>query len=248
MFSLINLFWFDVELNYHSRCFKIAHIIIFKKLNKKDYFDVKTYKFIILLNMLNKILKSIITRRINNLTKTHDMFFASQMNDRKNKNCETTLKLFIEQIHKIWNMKKNKITTFLSINVIDVYDHVFKEKLLHNLRKKDISNWIIRWINNFIKDKHISFTLNILIMISRLMKTNISQKFFIFSIFYLFYNVELLKVFKKLSRRVAIVNVVNDINFFNVRHFHKTKLSNVEAFSSKMQNVKSSTRNRLCVD
>jgi hypothetical protein len=140
MFSLMSLFWIYVELNYYLRCFKIAHIIIFKKFNKKNYFDVKKYKFIILLNTLNKILKSIIIRRINNLTKIHDMFFASQMNDRKNRNCETTLKLFIEQIHTIWNMKKNKITTFLSINVIDIYDHMFKEKLLHNLRKKDISN------------------------------------------------------------------------------------------------------------
>jgi hypothetical protein len=96
MFSLMNLFRICVELNYYSRCFKIAHIIIFKKLNKKNYFNVKTYKFIILLNTLNKILKSIITRRINNLTKSQDMFFASQMSDRKNKNCETTLKLFIE--------------------------------------------------------------------------------------------------------------------------------------------------------
>ncbi len=87
-----------IKLNYHSFCFKIAHIIILKKYNQKKYFNVKTYKFITLLNTLNKILKSIIIRRINNLTKTHDMFFVSQMNDRKNRNCETTLKLFIEQI------------------------------------------------------------------------------------------------------------------------------------------------------
>ncbi len=99
MFLSMNLFRICVELNYHSRCFKIAHIIAFKKFNKKDYFDVKTYKFITLLNTLNKILKSIIIWRINNLTKTHDMFFASQMSDRKNRSCETTLKLLIEQIH-----------------------------------------------------------------------------------------------------------------------------------------------------
>jgi hypothetical protein len=77
MLSLMSLFRVCVELNYHSRCFRIAHIIILKKLNKKDYFNVKTYRFIILLNTLNKILKSIIIRRIKNLTKTHDMFFAS---------------------------------------------------------------------------------------------------------------------------------------------------------------------------
>jgi hypothetical protein len=102
MLSLMNLFRTCVELNYHSRCFKIAQHYNSQKIQKKQkYFDVKTYKFIILLNTLNKILKSIIIWRINNLTKTHDMFFASQMSDRKNKNCKTTLKLLIEQIHTI---------------------------------------------------------------------------------------------------------------------------------------------------
>jgi hypothetical protein len=56
MFSLMSLFRIYVELSYHSLCFKIAHIIIFKKLNKKDYFDVKIFKFITLLNILNKTL------------------------------------------------------------------------------------------------------------------------------------------------------------------------------------------------
>jgi hypothetical protein len=186
MLSLMNLFRVCVELNYHSLCFRIAHIIAFKKLNKKNYFHVKTYRFITLLNTLNKILKSIITRRINSLTKIYDMLLASQMSDRKNRNCVTTLKLFIEQIHTVWNMKKDKITMFLNMNVIDVYDHMFRKKLLHNLRKKNISKWIIRWTNNFMKNKYISFTLSISTMTSRLMKTNISQKSFIFSILYLF--------------------------------------------------------------
>jgi hypothetical protein len=221
MLSLISLFQAYVELNYHFLCFRIAHIIVLKKLNKKNYSNVKMYKFIILLNTLNKILKSIITRRINSLMKTHDMFSISQMSDRKNRSCETALKLFIEQIHIVWNMKKDKITTFLSMNVIDVYDHVFKNKLLHNLRKRNISNWIIRWTNNFMKNKHISLTFNNATMTFRLIKINISQKFFIFSIFYLFYNVDLLKVFEKSSRRITIVNFVNDINFLTYDIFTK---------------------------
>ncbi len=235
MFFLMNLFQVCVELNYHSRCFKIAHIIIFKKLNKKNYFDVKTYRFITLLNTLNKILKSIITRRINNLAKTHDMLFASQMSDRKSRNCETTLKLFIEQIHTVWNMKKDKIATLLSMNVIDVYDHVFRKRLLHNLRKKDISNWIIRWTNSFMKNKHVSFSLKIATMISRSIKTNISQKFFIFSILYLFYNIDLLKNFEKSSRRVAIVNFVNDINFLTYDIFTKQNCKTLKHLHKKCE-------------
>jgi hypothetical protein len=74
MLSLINMFQACVKLNYHFLYFRIAHIIIFKKLNKKNYSNIKMYKFIILLNTLNKILKSIIIRRIKILTKIHDIF------------------------------------------------------------------------------------------------------------------------------------------------------------------------------
>jgi hypothetical protein len=232
MFSLINLFRACVKLNYHSLCFRIAHIIALKKLNRKNYLNFKTYRFIILLNTLNKILKSIITRRINSLTEIHDMLSTFQMSDRKNKSCEIALKLLIKQIHIVWNMKKDKITTFLNMNIIDVYDHVFRDRLLYNLRKKDISDWIIRWTNNFMRDRHISLTLSNATMTSRLIKTNISQKFFIFSILYLFYNVDLLKVFEKSSRRITIVSFVNDINLLiydistkqncrTLKHFHQ---------------------------
>jgi hypothetical protein len=71
------------------------------------------------------------------------------------------------------------------------------------------------------KNKHILFTLNILTMISRLIKTNILQKKFIFSILYLLYNVDLLKIFKKSLKCVVIVNFVNDINFLTYDIFTK---------------------------
>ncbi len=129
MFLLINLLRVCVELNYHSFCFKVAHIIIFKKFNKKDYFDVKTYKFITLLNTLNKILKSIIIRRINSLAKTHDMFFVSQISDRKNKNCETTLKLFIEQIHTI--KRQNN----------DFFEHECNRRLRSRVQRKIVTQF-----------------------------------------------------------------------------------------------------------
>jgi hypothetical protein len=94
------------------------------------------YKSIAFLNILNKVLKLVIAWRINDLTKTHDLFFVNQMNERKNRNCETILKLLTKQIHTIWNMSKNKITTLLSMNVIEAYDHVSREKTLQ-ISKKD---------------------------------------------------------------------------------------------------------------
>jgi hypothetical protein len=149
MTHLMSLFRVCVALNYHSRCFREIHIIILKKSRKKNYTDVKTYKSIALLNTLDKVLKSVIARRISDLTKTHDLLFVNQMNERKNRSCETILKLLTKQIHTIWNMNKDKITTLLSMNVVEAYDHVSRERLLHNFKKRRISTWIIAWTDSF---------------------------------------------------------------------------------------------------
>jgi hypothetical protein len=101
MTHLMSLFRVCVALNYHSRCFRETHIIALKKSKKKNYTNVKTYKSIALLNTLDKVLKSMIARRISDLTKTHDLLFVSQMNERKNRSCETVLKLLTKQIHTI---------------------------------------------------------------------------------------------------------------------------------------------------
>jgi hypothetical protein len=143
MSHLMSLFRACAALNYHSRCFRETHTIVLKKLEKKNYTNVKTYRSIVLLNTFEKVLKSVIARRISDLTKTHDLLLVNQMNERKSRNCETVLKLFTKQIHTIWNMSKNKITTLLNMNVVEAYDHVSREKLLHNLKKRRISTWIV---------------------------------------------------------------------------------------------------------
>jgi hypothetical protein len=103
---LLNLFRVCAKQNYHSLCFKEAHIIILKKSNKKNYTNIKVYRSIAVLNILDKALKSIITQRINDLTKTHDLLLINQRSERKDRSCETTLELFTKQIHTIWNMRE----------------------------------------------------------------------------------------------------------------------------------------------
>jgi hypothetical protein len=214
MTHLMNLFRVCVALSYHSRCFREIHTIALKKSRKKNYTDVKTYKSIALLNTFDKILKSMIARRISDLTKTHDLLFVNQMNERKNRSCETILKLLTKQIHTIWNMNKDKITTLLSMNVIEAYDHVSREKLLHNLKKRRISTWIIAWTNSFMQDRRINFIVKAKQTIMSNVNVDISQRSSMSSILYLFYNANLLKLLEQSSRKMIVIDFVNDINIF----------------------------------
>jgi hypothetical protein len=164
------------------------------------------------LNTFDKALKSIIAQRINDLTKTHDLLSINQMSEQRNRSCETTLELFIEQIHTIWNMSKNKVITLLSMNVVETYDHVSKARLLHNLRKRRILTWIIVWTNNFMQNRRITLAINSDTTTMNNVNVDISQNFFVFLILYLLYNVDFLKLLKRFSRRVAALDFVNDIN------------------------------------
>jgi hypothetical protein len=214
MTHLMSLFRVCVALNYHSRCFRETHIIVLKKSKKKNYTDVKTYKSIALLNTLDKVLKSVIARRINDLTKIHDLLLVCQMNERKNCSCETILKLLTKQIHTIWNMNKDKIATLLNMNVIEAYDHVSRERLLHNLKKRRISTWIIAWTDNFMQDRRINLIVRAKQTIMSNVNVDISQKSSMSSILYLFYNANLLKLLEQSSRKMIVIDFVNDINIF----------------------------------
>jgi hypothetical protein len=167
---------------------------------------------IVLLNILDKTLKSIIAQRINDLTKTHDLLSINQMSERRNRSCETTLKLLIEQIHTVWNMSKDKLITLLSMNVVETYDHVSRTRLLHNLWKRRIFTWIIVWTNSFMQNRRITLAINSDTTTISNVNVDISQSSFVFFILYLFYNADLLKLLKRSFRRVAALNFVNDIN------------------------------------
>jgi hypothetical protein len=88
------LFETCIQLFYYSKTFKKINTIILKKAKKDDYIISKTYRLIILLNIMSKIMKSIMNKRIAWLTKTYRLLFDFHMRCRKNKLIKSILKLF----------------------------------------------------------------------------------------------------------------------------------------------------------
>jgi hypothetical protein len=104
------------------------------------------------------------------------------------------------------------MTTLLSLNVIDAYDHVSRERLIHNLRKKRISNWIIAWIDSFMQNRCTTLRVNKQSTSMSQIKVDISQSSFVSLILYLFYNADILKVFERFKYKITVIDFVNDIN------------------------------------
>jgi len=63
--------------------FKKTITIILRKLEKKDYLEFSSFRFIILLNTLNRMLELIILKRLCYVIKVYNTLFNTQITIRK---------------------------------------------------------------------------------------------------------------------------------------------------------------------
>ncbi len=81
--------------------FKKTIIIILRKLEKKNYLEFSSFRFIILFDTLNKMLKLIILKRLRYVVKAYNTLLDTQIKIRKQRLIDTTLQSFIKKIHTI---------------------------------------------------------------------------------------------------------------------------------------------------
>ncbi len=72
-----------------------------RKSRKKNYFKLLFFKLIALLNTLNKILKSIILKRLRYVIKTHNILLSTQIKVKRQRLIDITLQLITKKIYTI---------------------------------------------------------------------------------------------------------------------------------------------------
>jgi hypothetical protein len=209
---LTSLYVVCIQQTYHSKAFKKVNIITLKKVDKNDYTISKTYRSIALLNIIEKILKFIMSKKISWIAETHRLLLDTFMKCRKSRSIETTLKFFTEQIHIVWKRKTNRVIILLNLNVANVFDTMSHVKLIHDMKKRKISRWIIDWNSSFLFDRFTTFAVNRRMIESFSMQIEISQRSSFSSILYLFYNVDLLEMCNKFETNTRFFEYVDDVN------------------------------------
>ena len=137
---LTSFFQTCVSRGYHSKTYQKNNTVILRKPGKSNYGVAKAWRPIALLSTVGKILESIISKKLSYLAEHHGWLPAAQMGARPNRSTETALELLTEQVHTVWRTGANKVATLLSMNVARTFPTVNHVKLIHNLRKKKMSN------------------------------------------------------------------------------------------------------------
>ncbi len=192
-----------------------------QKSDKKDYFNAKIYKSIVLLNTLSKILKFIIFKHLQNVIEACDSILNIQMKVCKHKSINTTLQLIIEKIHTVWSDMRRRVVSLLSLNEKSAFDNVTYSRLLHDMKKRKVFRLLLEFVKNFLKNQRITITIDDYMTMKCSVNINISQDSLLSLILYLFYNANLLKACDNIKLRTNFTNFVNDINILTYKEFIK---------------------------
>ncbi len=116
---------------------------------------------------------------------------------------------------------RRKVVSLLSLNEKSVFNNVMHSRLLHDMKKKKVSRLLLKFVKNFLRDWHITITIDDYMMMKCNVNVNILQDFSLLSILYLFYNVNLLEACDDIKLRTSFINFVNDINILTYEEFIK---------------------------
>lgn len=180
-------------------------IIPLKKLKKRNYTKAKVWHLISLLPILNKALKTVVTKRLSYVVEAHALLPINHFKVRKQWFTEQVLMLLQERIYRAWHQRK--VLSLISFNVKDVYNRVYKKRLLQRLCVRCIPSSLCWWVNAFCFNQTTTLSVNEYdSKKQRLSQAGLSQRSLLFFILFLFFNTDLVK--KKIdSNREALMFV-----------------------------------------
>jgi hypothetical protein len=106
------------------------------------------------------------------------------------------------------------VASLLLLNVSGAFDNVSRQQLLHNLRKRQINQTLIRWVDSFLTNRTSTLKLQEYTAPVAHIQTGIPQGSPLSPILYLFYNANLIEACK--TENTEAVGYIDDASILAV--------------------------------
>jgi len=147
-----------IELGYWLSHFKKSTTVVISKLNKKLYDTFKSFKPIILLNTMNKLIKKLIRERLQFIIAANNFIYPSQLGGLKFKSMTDT---DIALTHIIWMGWVKKLTTStLAFDIMQFFLSLNHCLLTLIIKKVGFNNHIISFFSNYLMDRKTNYFWN----------------------------------------------------------------------------------------
>ena len=140
-----------IKLGYWPLHFKRSMTVIIPKPNKKLYDSLKSFKPIVLLNTVGKLIKKVIGERLQFATAANDFIHPSQLGGLKFKSMTDAGIALTHIIQTDW--VKNLLTSTLAFNIAQFFPLLNHRLLTLIMKKAGFNNCIISFFANYLIDR-----------------------------------------------------------------------------------------------
>jgi hypothetical protein len=124
---------------------------------------------------------------------------------------DTALDFLVQQIHATLQ-NKDGVATLLSLDMTGAYDRVVPARLLHNMRKRKIPEWIVKRVGSFISNRTTTLCLPGYNTDAFPTHTGIPQGSPLSPILFLFYNANVVDACNPLTLPASGTGFVDNVN------------------------------------
>jgi hypothetical protein len=157
---LTRIFNQSLHLGYCPAHFRESTTVVLRKPGKDDYTAPKSYRPIVLMNTMGKIMDAVIARRLSYLAETHHVLPPTHMGGRKMRSTEHALHAVTHKIYETWSQNTGQVASLLLLDVSGAFDNVSHARLLHDLRKRRVGEKTVKWIASFLSNRHTSIAID----------------------------------------------------------------------------------------
>jgi len=156
--NIINIANASINLGYWPSHFKRSTTVIIPKPNKQSYDSLKSFRPIILLNMLGKLIEKVIGERLQFQVTSNDFIYLSQLGGLKFKSTIDTGIVLIHIIHLGW--VKNISTSTLTFDIVQFFLSLNHHLLTCILKKAGLDNHIVNFFANYLVGRKTNYFWN----------------------------------------------------------------------------------------
>jgi Reverse transcriptase (RNA-dependent DNA polymerase) len=155
------------------------------------------------------VLEAVISNRIKYISELYDLPSDSRYGARPGRSTKIALP---QNTHTIWGRGGKRIASLLSLNVTKAFDRVSHTRLAHNLCKRRIPESLVRWVEDFLTERHMEVKVNDFILPEASISAGIPQGSPILLILYLFYNADLMEKCNNIRLCTSMTGLIDDVN------------------------------------
>ncbi|KAJ3474388.1 hypothetical protein NLI96_g12485 [Meripilus lineatus] len=181
-----------LRLGYHPQHWKTFSTITLRKPHKPDYTIPKAYRPIALEDTLGKVMESIMARRLSALAEQYNLLPPNHFGGRPGRTTTDAVLYLTQRIKDAWRTRG--VASVLFLDISQAFPSVSHERLIHNLRKRQVPNTIINWVQSFLKDRKTRLHFDDFVSELLTASTGVPQGSPISPILYIFYSADLLEI------------------------------------------------------